>query len=123
MEKPNQFIQVSLVKGSVFGGEFLIPFAAAGSKTFALELTDASGTVLRYWNINLPSSEVIASLTTWGGSDWTTTSVTESASSYSVLRNHLYGVGVKTKDDTTTDPEGPTPTDPENLLMKTIRRT
>lgn len=117
-KKPNQFNEVSLVKGSVFGGEFLIPFAAvAGSKTFALELTDVSGTVLRYWNINLPSTEVISSgsLTTWGGSDWTTaTSVTESASSYSVLRNHLYGVGVKTKDDTTTDPEGPTPTDPED---------
>lgn len=115
-KKPNQFNEVSLVKGSVFGGEFLIPFAAvAGSKTFALELTDTDGNVLRYWNINLPSTEVIstASLTTWGGSDWTTSSVTESASSYSVLRNHLYGVGVKTKDDTTTDPEGPTPTDPE----------
>lgn len=113
-QKPAQFDEVSLVKGSVFGGEFLIPFAAvAGSKTFALELTDESGTVLRYWNINLPSTEVInsGSLTTWGGSDWTTSSVTEYASSYSVLRNHLYGVGVKTKDDTT-DPEGPT--DPED---------
>lgn len=115
-QKPNEFSQVSLVKGSVFGGEFLIPFAAvADSKTFALELTDESGTVLRYWNINLPSTEVInsGSLTTWGGADWTTAnSVTESASSYSVLRNHLYGVGVKTKDDTS-DPEGPT-TDPED---------
>lgn len=115
-QKPNEFSQVSLVKGSVFGGEFLIPFAAvADSKTFALELTDESGTVLRYWNINLPSTEVIdsGSLTTWGTADWTTTtSVTESVSSYSVLRNHLYGVGVKTKDDTS-DPEGPT-TDPED---------
>lgn len=115
--KPEEFAKVSLVKGSVFGGEFLIPFAAvavAGSKTFALELTEEGGKVLRYWNINLPSSEVISSgsLTTWGGSDWTTaTSVKEYASSYSVLRNHLYGVGVKTKDDTT-DPEGPT--DPED---------
>lgn len=116
-KKPNEFSQVSLVKGSVFGGEFLIPFAAVtGSKTFALELTDTEGNVLRYWNINLPSTEVInsASLTTWGTADWTTTSVTESASSYSVLRNHLYGVGVKTKDDTS-DPEGPTidPEEPE----------
>lgn len=114
-QKPTQFSQVSLVKGSVFGGEFLIPFAAvAGSKTFALELTDTDGNVLRYWNINLPSTEVInsGSLTTWSTTNWTTaTSVTESVSSYSVLRNHLYGVGVKTKDDTS-DPEGPT--DPED---------
>lgn len=118
--KPDEFSQVSLVKGSVFGGEFLIPFAAvADNKTFALELTEEGGKVLRYWNINLPSTEVInnGSLTTWGGSDWTTTSVEESASSYSVLRNHLYGVGVKTKDDTS-DPEGPTPTDPEEPTDK-----
>lgn len=117
-QKPAQFNEVSLVKGSVFGGEFLIPFAAvADNKTFALELTEEGGKVLRYWNINLPSTEVInsGSLTTWGGSDWTTSSVTEYASSYSVLRNHLYGVGVKTKDDTT-DPDGPTidPEDPKD---------
>lgn len=120
--KPAQFNEVSLVKGSVFGGEFLIPFAAvAGSKTFALELTDESGTVLRYWNINLPSTEVInsGSLTTWGGSDWTTSSVTEYAYSYSVLRNHLYGVGVKTKENSGEDPETPTdPEDPQDLATK-----
>lgn len=113
-QKPAQFNEVSLVKGSVFGGEFLIPFAAvADSKTFALELTDNSGTVLRYWNINLPSTEEIDGglLTTWGTTGWTTTSVTESASSYSVLRNHLYGVGAKTKENSGEDPE--TPTDPE----------
>lgn len=115
-QKPEAFNEVSLVKGSVFGGEFLIPFAAvAGSKTFALELTDTDGNVLRYWNINLPSTEVInsGSLTTWGTANWTTaTSVTESASSYSVLRNHLYGVGAKTKENSGEDPE--IPTDPED---------
>lgn len=114
--KPAQFNEVSLVKGSVFGGEFLIPFAAVdGSKTFALELMDTEGNVLRYWNINLPTLEVInnGSLTTWGGAEWATaTSVKESASSYSVLRNHLYGVGVKTKENSGEDPE--TPTDPED---------
>lgn len=122
-KKPVQFNEVSLVKGSVFGGEFLIPFAAvAGSKTFALELTDESGTVLRYWNINLPFTEVInsGSLTTWGGAEWATaTSVEESVSSYSVLRNHLYGVGAKTKENSGEDPETPTdPEDPQDLATK-----
>lgn len=113
---------VRFVKGSVFGGEFIIPFqAVSGSQTFVLELTDGSK-VLRTWNINLPSYDVLkdASLWTWN-IDWSeATSVTESANSYSALRNHLYGIGTKAVENPGEDPEEPEDgkEDPEDLATK-----
>lgn len=116
--------KVNFVKGSVFGGEFIIPFQAVGgdSQTFVLELTEEDGTVLRTWNINLPSYDVLkdASLWTWN-TDWSeATSVTESANSYSALRNHLYGIGTKAVENPGEDPEEPEDgkEDPEDLATK-----
>ena len=109
------------MKGSVFGGEFLIPFKAKlGAQTLTLKLTNESGTTLRTWTIKLPSTQVISSgtLTSWNGTSssgsWSTdNSVTESQEAYSILRNHLYGIGKKTAEGNGTDKEDPDPDGPD----------
>lgn len=126
----DKFTSVTLVKGSVFGGEFLIPFKAkSGAQTLTLKLTNESGTTLRTWTIKLPSTQVISSgtLTSWDTSDggkWSTaSSVTETQETYSILRNHLYGIGKKTaegdgsdKEDPDEEPDGPD--NPQDLTTK-----
>lgn len=117
----DKFTNVTLVKGSVFGGEFLIPFKAkSNTQTLTLKLTNESGTTLRTWTIKLPSTQVISSgtLTSWDTSDggkWSTaSSVTETQEAYSILRNHLYGIGKKTTEGDGTDKEDPDPDGPDN---------
>lgn len=120
-ENQDQIPAATFVKGSAFGGEFIIPFQAVNTtKTFELRLVKENGTPERTWSISLPNDDLISGSTLqwWDGSAsaWTNGTVTESKSNYSVLRNHLYGVGRK---DTAipTDPTDPTdpeePTDPE----------
>lgn len=119
-KKPSSFNKVTLVKGSVFGGEFLIPFKAKTStQTLTLELTNESGTTLRTWTVKLPNGQVISNgtLTSWNGTSdsgsWSTDNpVTESQEAYSILRNHLYGIGKKTAEGDGTDKEDPDP-DPD----------
>lgn len=123
--------KVYFVKGSVFAGEFIIPFQKGESQTFYLALTDGgtgSEKVYRRWNINLPVDDVLSSesLWTWSStsSSWSEqTSISESKDKYSVLRNHLYSVGTKSAenpDNGGTDPENPTTDkeDPEDLATR-----
>lgn len=108
-------------KGSAFGGEFVIPFGhVAGKQTLTLQLTNEGGTVLRSWKVNLSSSdEQVAEnnnkVTHWTGSDWSEYATVESANTYSLVRNHLYGIGTRMNDDPGegTDPE-PDPSDPDD---------
>lgn len=122
-QKPSDFTSVTLVKGSVFGGEFLIPFKAkSGAQTLTLKLTNSDGnTVFRTWTVKLPDNQLIKSgtLTSWTGTStsgsWSTdNSVTESQEAYSILRNHLYGIGKKTAEGNGTDKEDPDPDGPDN---------
>ena len=47
-----------LVAGSVFAGEFLIPFAqTTGKNTFELQLLDKDGQILDHWNVRIPEGE------------------------------------------------------------------
>ena len=137
-----RFHNVGFVKGSVFGGEFIIPFKAAttGDYTFQLRLVskETDGTIkktYRTWSISLPSDDILKKTDTW--SYWNGTKFTDPAAlgadetraKYSVLRNHLYGVGVKSKEKPDTgdpsdpdpddpDPDDPDPEDPEDLSTK-----
>lgn len=115
------FDNVTLVKGSVFGGEFIIPFAAkAGNNTFTLELTDDSNSALRTWSVKLPSEQVPDSWSSWSGASWSdATTVTESESAFSVLRNHLYSIGSKAAEGDGGDKEEPDgPDNPQDLSTK-----
>lgn len=114
--------------GSVFAGEFLIPFAKVDeTQTFTLELTKADGTtVLRSWNVNLPADDgqlSAYSLVKWDASAFATASdMQDTKNVYNVVRNHLYGIGTRTLDNTKPDPDGPEPgpdvDEPESLNNK-----
>lgn len=102
-------------KGSAFGGEFVIPFAHVDSKqTLTLQLTNEEGTVLGSWNINLAATDTQLSntITCWNSenTDWSTSLASETQKVYSLVRNHLYGIGTRMNDQA--DPENPG-TDPD----------
>ena len=107
--------------GSVFGGSFLIPFKKGNTETFKLQLTKVNGTdVLREWVVKLPADDKqreAHSLWSWDTSSFTEeTSVTDDADKYSVVRNHLYGIGTRTLDKPTNP--GTDPDEPESLNTK-----
>lgn len=108
-------------KGSVFGGTFLIPFAKQNTQTLKLVLSTSNAATSeeddKVWNINLPTGDEQApssgdgnKVTYWTGSAWGTYATAESVKSYSLVRNHLYGIGTRMNDQA--DPEHPG-TDPD----------
>lgn len=106
------YYESTFVKGSVFGGNFLIPFQSVeGKDTFQLEMTDATGNhVFQTWVIKLKASDTPATLAkVWDGKKFTDTPVKDNANSYCIFRNQLYGVGTKIKDGETTPTPDPTP--------------
>lgn len=106
-----------LVAGSVFAGEFLIPFAQkAGKNTFELQLLDKDGQILDHWNVRIPEDEMYTSANVPSPSTGTIISATYdiSASIYNVFRNHVYSLGLKAQDTDNGGPVDPTdPTTPE----------
>lgn len=116
--KPTTITGASFKTGSVFGGSFLIPFQKNDNQTFVLQLTNDAGDVLKSWAVKLPSTD--GQLSEYTLSSWnSTTSVFDNtpatkdvADKYSVVRNHLYGIGERSLDEPTTpgtDPDKPEP--------------
>lgn len=108
--------------GSMFGGNFVIPFAKVdATETFKLQLTKEDGTsVLREWTVKLPTTDKQLKeydLYTWNNVAFSSAKVTDAADKYSVVRNHLYGIGTRTLDDPKT-PETPDIDEPESLNTK-----
>ena len=98
---------VTFKDGSVFGGKFLVPFSAveSASNSLQLQLLDATGNILRYWNVNLAAvQENVIDITAVEPA----AANEVSTSSYSVLRNHLYTLGMRKAGDNggTDDPDG-----------------
>lgn len=112
--------QSKYAEGSAFAGEFIIPFAKTEGQTFTLKLVNpTTGAVAATWNVNLPEGDGQLSdhsVAAWDGTSFTTTAaVKDTKNSYSVVRNHLYGIGVrtsKTPDNPGKDPDGD---DPQSL--------
>ena len=101
-----------LEAGSVFAGEFLIPFAqATGKNTFELQLLDKDGQILDHWNVRIPEDEMYTSTNVPSPSTGTIISAKYdiSTSIYNVFRNHVYSLGLKAQD---TDGGPVDPTDP-----------
>ena len=88
--------------GSVFAGCFLFPFAKTEGQTFTLQLVKPGeeSAPVRTWNVNLPATDGQLSahnFTSWNGTAFTAAeNTTDSKSAYSVVRNHLYGIGTRT---------------------------
>ncbi len=110
-KNPNETTQ-TLVAGSVFAGEFIIPFLQkTGYNTFELQLLDKDDNILKNWNVQVDkkvgnSDGSLAEGIT--GGPW---SPDASTFVYNVYRNHLYSLGLKT-----TNIEGgedPDPSEPE----------
>lgn len=107
-------------KGSAFGGEFVIPFAHVdGKQTLTLQLTNADGDPLRSWKVNLGSTDVqLNQAITYWNSNWDSTITDTSANTYSLVRNHLYGIGTRMNDEADPDKPGtdpdPDPSDPDD---------
>ena len=96
-------VNTQVVKGSVFGSNFVIPFNLTSDKsTMELQLLDAEGNIIKFWTVSIPSTDV--------NSDDTKGVTDENASIFNVVRNHMYNLGVKTSNGTPDpDPSNPTP--------------
>mgnify|MGYP007077999883 CR=1 FL=1 len=117
---PAGYTKATFAKGSVFGGTFLIPFEKTANNTFGLRLTDDAGKVLKEWTVKLPLTD--GQLKAYNINKWNatttdfekTSNVQDTQDKYSVVRNHLYGIGVRSKDKPnpgggSTDPDEPEP--------------
>lgn len=110
--------------GSVFGGTFLVPFAnATTDATFVLKLVKDNGDAVQTWTIKLPGTDKQTvnnyTLYSWNGGKFVeNTSAKDDVKSYNVVRNHLYGIGTKTKDGEVVTPGNPDPDTPEPLKKK-----
>ena len=100
-------VKTQVVKGSVFGSNFVIPFNyAEGKNTMELQLLDAKNNIIKTWTVSIPESDV-NKVAANGATD-------ESASIFNVVRNHMYNLGVKISNGTPTDPDPSNPTpDPD----------
>lgn len=120
---------VKVDKGSVLASSFMIPFQYVADKaTFQLQMLDAQGEIIRYWNIRLPQGKdsQVGSNVTLVKEDGTTTEAqtADNAINYSIVRNHLYNIGVRDNGNGgggTTDPQpDPDPDKPQDLNDETL---
>lgn len=110
--------------GSYFSGSFVIPFAAQKDvQSLRMELigNDNDNTELRSWKVNLPKEDISKEIYTWSNNGFSINSnISESPSSYCLLRNHLYCIGSK-KTDGGTDGDEPQPLDTgQDIQLKVI---
>lgn len=66
-------------------------------------------TPVQTWEVNLPKDEIRESIWAWNGTNFgnAAQNVTESETSYSLLRNHLYCIGTRGQDEFPENPEDP----------------
>lgn len=100
-------VKTQVVKGSVFGSNFVIPFKYTdGKSTMELQLLDTAGSIIKTWTVSIPESDLNKVAANGNVAD-------VSPSIFNVVRNHMYNLGVKTSNGTTDpDPSNPTP-DPD----------
>ncbi len=101
-------VKTQVVKGSVFGSNFVIPFKYTdGKSTMELQLLDTAGSIIKTWTVSIPESDLNKVAANGNVAD-------VSASIFNVVRNHMYNLGVKTSNGTTTDPDPSNPTPDPN---------
>ena len=96
-------VKTTIVKCSVFGSNFVIPFNLTnGKSTMELQLLDAAGDIIKTWTVSIPAKDVNTDATNGNVAD-------ESASIFNVVRNHMYNLGVKPSNGGKTDPDPSNP--------------
>lgn len=108
--------EANFKRGSVFGGNFVIPFAKTTGNTLVLQLTKGTE-VLREWIVKLPAGDEQLKehdLLTWKTDNFASEKNTDVSKVYNIVRNHLYGIGTR-NEDKPVDPDkpNPEPTDPD----------
>ena len=99
-------VRTTVVKGSVFGCNFVIPFALTHDKTtMELQLLDDANNIIKTWTVSIPTGDKNSDATGGNVAD-------ESVSVFNVVRNHMYNLGVKPSNGGKTDPDPGNP-DPE----------
>lgn len=95
-------VNTTVVKGSVFAGNFIIPFEMeSGKNTMELQLLDEKNNILMIWNVTIPKADL--------NKDNAKGVVDESESVFNVVRNHMYNLGIKKVQGGNPDPEHPDP--------------
>ena len=96
-------VKTQVVQGSVFGSNFVIPFALTHDKsTMELQLLDGAGDIIKHWTVSIPESDVNTDATNGNVAD-------VNASIFNVVRNHMYNLGVKPSNGANPDPSNPDP--------------
>lgn len=99
-------VRTTVVKGSVFGSNFVIPFnLTSGKSTMELQLLDDAGNIIKFWTVSIPTADVNSDATGGNVAD-------ENVSVFNVVRNHMYNLGVKPSNGGKTDPDPSNP-DPD----------
>ena len=118
-KNPNETTQ-TLVAGSVFAGEFIIPFLQVnGTNTFELQLLDGRDKILKTWNVQVPTKVTSGSNKNNIAAGISATWADDTDLIYNIYRNHLYSLGMKTNDiegggePGTTDPDPKPQPDPD----------
>ena len=98
-------------EGAYYAGCFVIPFSAKeGVQSLQIERYEGENTTpVQTWEVNLPKDEIRESIWAWNGTNFgnAAQNVTESETSYSLLRNHLYCIGTRGQDEFPENPEDP----------------
>lgn len=96
-------VKTQVVQGSVFGSNFVIPFAlTSGKNTMELQLLDTDCTIIKTWTVSIPLADLNHDTSNGNVAD-------ENVSIFNVVRNHMYNLGVKTSNGTKTDPDPSNP--------------
>ena len=92
-------------EGSFFGGSFVIPFAASATANInSLKIQLVSNTaengdkVEKEWSVKLPAKDLSNEIFAWNSTGFEKSTITETVTNYSLLRNHLYCIGNKFTD-------------------------
>ena len=96
-------VRTTVVKGSVFGSNFVIPFnLTSGKSTMELQLLDDANNIIKTWSVSIPLADKNSDATGGNVAD-------ESASIFNVVRNHMYNLGVKPSNGANPEPGNPDP--------------
>lgn len=133
-QTPSQYAKATfkVKEGSFYSGSFLIPFAAVSgqqSLTLGLYKKEDAATAVKTWKVSLSQSDVnkqTGVIWHWDSSESKflnpseTEPAAESRNSYSVLRNHLYCIGRKDKDESSDKDEPQALEDVTELIIRVI---
>lgn len=98
--------KASFQEDSYFSGSFVIPFAAQKEvQSLQMELIGNDDTELKSWNVNLPAEDISTGIYTWSDNAFADGNISESSTSYCLLRNHLYCIGSKGTDSGEDNPQ------------------